>query len=291
MKTLRIVSLGEVLWDLFPTGARFWGAPANFACHAASLGATVSIVSAVGDDARGHEAIDILNRYDIDISLIQIVSEASTGSVGISLDSAGKPTFTIHEDSAWDRLTWNEALHSRINEADAIYFGTLGQRSDSSRHTIRRSVETARDAGLPRIIDINLRSPFFDSAMIRDSIALASILKLSDDELSEVCTAFCMNSTGDVEAMLRGVLEAGCLDMVVMTRGAEGALLVTPDDTIQQGGIPTTVIDTVGAGDSFSAAFLIGELCGEPHEQILHRACEVAAATCAHSGAVPSLGH
>ena len=288
MKRPTIISLGEVLWDLLPSGDRFGGAPANFACHAAIQGADVTMVSAVGDDPNGHEAIGILSGHGIDVSLIQIIPDAPTGTVSVALDNDGKPTFTIHQGSAWDRLAWNDALASRIATADAVYFGTLGQRDAISRATIRRAVQASFVDPIPRVLDVNLRPPFFDPEMIRDSVQLASILKLSDDELDEVCSACGISETDQPEVAVRGLLEFGKLEMIVMTRGADGAVVVTADEIIRQNGISVNVIDTVGAGDSFTAAFLIGELRGEPHDQNLQRSCEIAAAACTHSGAVPA---
>ena len=287
MKRPTILSLGEVLWDLFPDGERFGGAPANFACHAAIQGADVTMLSAVGDDQNGHDAIGILSAYGVDVSLMQIIPDAPTGTVGVALDNNGKPTFVIHQGSAWDQLVWNDAMASRITTADAVSFGTLGQRDTVSRTTIRRTLRAAAAKGIPCILDINLRPPFFDAEMIRDSVQLASILKLSDDELVEVCSACSISETSRQDVMLQGLFEFGNLDIVVLTRGKDGAVLVTPDDTFTQNGISVNVIDTVGAGDSFTAAFLIGELRGESRKQNLRRSCEIAAATCAHSGAVP----
>ncbi len=283
-----ILSLGEVLWDLFPEAERFGGAPANFACHAAILGAKVSMVSAVGDDQYGREAMKILRRYSVDVSLLQVIPGARTGTVGVELDGAGKPTFTIHEDSAWDRIEWTGDLESRVTSSDAVYFGTLGQRSAVSRNTIRRCIETAREIGIPRVVDINLRPPFFGSGMIRESIQLASILKLSDEELSEVCEACSIERRDSPYAMLQQLMDTQRLDLVVMTRGAKGAVLATHDGIIKQPGIPTMVQDTVGAGDSFTAAFLLGLLRGDSYEQNLLKACSTAAAVCSHSGAVPT---
>ena len=287
MKHPAILSLGEVLWDLFPDGERFGGAPANFACHAAIQGADVTMLSAVGDDQHGRDGIDILSAYGIDVSLMQVISETPTGTVGVKVDDAGKPTFMIHPGSAWDNITWNDAIASRIAAVDAIYFGTLGQRDPVSRATIREAVEKAALAGIPRILDVNLRAPFFDAEMIRNSVQLASILKLSDDELVEVCSACSISKTDQPEGDLRVLLEFGNLDMVILTFGKDGAVLVTPDDTVTQNGISTNVIDTVGAGESFTAAFLVGELRGDPHDKNMRKSCEVAAATCAHSGALP----
>lgn len=287
MKKLKIISLGEVLWDLLPDGDKFGGAPANFACHASLQGADVAMLSAVGDDHRGRTAVSILSDYDIDISLMQTVPHAATGTVGVELDRNGKPTFEIHENSAWDQIVWHEEIALRVSSVDAICFGTLGQRSEVSRQTIRRAIEAASAAGVLRVVDINLRAPFFDADMIRQSVQLASILKLSDEELGEVCSACGITLKQNYEAVRR-LLEFGDLDMIVMTRGAKGAVLVTADQVIEQAGVPATVVDTVGAGDSFTAAFLIGELRGQPQKENLRNACEVAAAACTHSGAVPA---
>lgn len=288
MKRPAIISLGEVLWDLFPEGARFGGAPANFACHAAALGGDVTMVSAVGDDARGREAIAILDQYSIDTSLIQTLADAPTGSVAIELDANAKPTFTIHQGSAWDCLPWTPELETRIKRADAVYFGTLGQRSELSRTTIHKALTLAERAGITRVVDVNLRSPFYDQALIRESLRQASVLKLSDDELAEICAACGIALTAQAEHCLSELLVMFQLDLVVMTLGEKGALLISPDRTIEQPGIATTVRDTVGAGDSFTAAFLIGLLRGDPHEVILKDACELAAAVCSQAGAVPA---
>ncbi len=282
-----ILSLGEVLWDLFPEGACFGGAPANFACHAAALGANVSMVSAVGDDSRGREAIDILRGYGIDVSLIESIADAPTGVVGVSLDANGKPTFTIHEGSAWDRISWTAELESRIAVADAVYYGTLGQRGEVSRASIRRALEVAKASGVARVLDVNLRPPFYDDGLIRESIECASVLKLSDDELEQVAAACEIDSAGGAEEQLRALLEGFRLDLVVMTRGAEGAFLLSPTAVVDQPGVPVDVRDTVGAGDAFTAVLVGGLLRGEPLETIARIACERAAAVCAVPGAVP----
>ncbi len=287
MKKPAILSLGEVLWDVFADGERFGGAPANFACHAAILGADVAIVSAVGDDQRGREALAILRGFDIDTSRIQVVPESPTGTVTVALNDAGKPTYTIHEGVAWDRIAWNDTLEEKVKRADAVCFGTLGQRSEISRNTIRQCIEIARDAGIPRLVDINLRPPFSGAACVRESIALASILKLSDEELGEVCTACGIDNRASDEVRLRQLRESQNLEMVVMTCGANGAVLVTPSEVVNQPGIAVKVVDTVGAGDSFTASFLLGVLRGVPHEINLRHACEIAATVCTHAGAVP----
>ena len=289
MSSPAIISFGEVLWDLFPDGERFGGAPANFACHSAILGAEVSMASAVGNDQRGEKAVAILSGYGIDVSLINVVDDLATGAVGITLDSAGKPQYEIHEGVAWDRIPWTEGLAAQVAKSDAMYFGTLGQRSKVSRDTIRLAIETARKAKVARVLDVNLRAPYFTNDLIRESVENASILKLSDEELPEVCSACRIQSDATLDAVLQRLLETMQLDVVVVTRGAEGATLATQAGVVTQPGIPTTVRDTVGAGDSFTAAFLVGLLRNDPHEKILRKACEIASEVCGHSGAVPRL--
>ena len=157
-----------------------------------------------------------------------------------------------------------------------------------SRGTIHRILSAARLRHIPRVLDVNLRRPFYDAALIRESIAQASVLKLSDDELAEVASACAIPLHSKAEVTLRVILTRFKLDLVVMTRGAEGALLVSADDVVHQPGIRTIVRDTVGAGDAFMAAFMIGLLRGEACEAILRKACEIASAVCSHKGAVPN---
>ena len=288
MDAPRILSCGEVLWDLFPDGPRFGGAPANFACHAALLGARVAMLSAVGTDDRGIEALGILRAFGIDAGLVRVVPSAPTGTVDVSVDSAGKPTFEIHANAAWDHLAWSEALVQSLAGVDAVYFGTLGQRGANSRATIRRALGEAKARGILRVLDINLRPPFYNRDLLRESIALASVLKLSDEELPEVAAA-CEVEPGPTPASTLGALRSRfSLDCIVLTRGADGALLISEAGTTEQPGIPTAVVDTVGAGDSFTAAFVLGLLRSEPHAAILRYACERASAVCAHAGAIPT---
>lgn len=282
-----ILSCGEMLWDLFPAGPRFGGAPANFACHAALHGARVALLSAVGDDPRGREATAILRRFGLDPSLVQTIADAPTGTVGVSVDAAGKPTFEIHAGSAWDRIAWTPALETHLAGVDAIYFGTLGQRDPVSRATIRRALAVATSRGRLRVLDVNLRRPFFDAALIRESVAEATVLKLSDDELDAVLAACGVPPGPDPTASLRALLVRHRLDLVALTRGTAGALLVSATEVIDQPGIPTMVRDTVGAGDSFTAALVVGLLRGEPLNTLARVACETAAAVCAHAGALP----
>ena len=282
-----IVAMGDGLWDLFPDGPRFGGATANYACHASILGGEVFMVSGVGKDDRGQALLEVYQKHGVNTQLIQRLEEYSTGIVTVELTESGLPTFTIGENAAWDHWEWNQEIERAIRKADALYFGTLGQRGDSARAGIRRALAIAQDQNTPRILDINLRAPFYNDSLIRESIALCSVLKLSDEELERVTQACELDSSlTSIDAL--GELRSNFnLDFVVMTKGAEGAVLINSPRVVRQPGEPATVVDTVGAGDSFSASMTLGLLEGKDYPQILKDACKVAAGVCSHAGAVP----
>ena len=283
----RIVPMGDGLWDLFPDGPRFGGATANYACHSSILGAEVRMVSGVGKDERGKTLLEVYQKHGVKTDLIQVLPDYPTGVVQVELTNKGLPTFTIGENAAWDHWEWNEEIEGMVTSADALYFGTLGQRGPSARAGIRKALAIAQDQNIPRILDINLRAPFYDDTLIRDSIALCSVLKLSDEELEEVgqaCALDVSQSSTDALGELRSKFG---LDLVVMTRGAEGAVLIHSEGMGEHPGEPARVVDTVGAGDSFTASMTLGLLAGQDYSEILSEACRVAARVCSHAGAVP----
>ena len=279
--------MGDGLWDLFPDGARFGGATANYACHASILGADVHMVSGVGEDERGEALLQVYQKHGVSTDLVQVLKDYPTGVVNVELNESGLPTFTIGENAAWDHWEWNDEIEGTVRQADALYFGTLGQRGESSREGIRRALSMVQDQNIPRILDINLRAPFFDDALIRESIALCSVLKLSDEELERVTQACGLNSYFTSIDVLEELRSNFGLDLVVMTRGAEGAVLISEEGVMEQPGEPASVVDTVGAGDSFTASMTLGLLEGKDYPQILKDACKVAAGVCSHAGAVP----
>ena len=284
----RILSFGDMLWDLFPEGPRFGGAPGNYACHAARLGAEVYMVSGVGAGERGTAALDVLKGQGVKDDLVQRLENYPTGIVTVEVDEGGKPTFEIGEDAAWDHWEWNPAIEEKVREADAVCYGTLGQRGQKPRAGIRKAMEVAKEEGVLRVHDVNLRPPFFDDELIRDSLAMASVYKLSDDELDRVCQACGIPLSADPLDSLRAILKKYSLEVLVMTKGAEGAVLLTADSAFEQPGMKTEIVDTVGAGDSFTAALTLGLLRKDSFPEILRDACEVAAKVCSHAGAVPA---
>ncbi|HUG68532.1 MAG TPA: carbohydrate kinase [Pirellulaceae bacterium] len=280
-----IVGLGEVLWDVFPDGPRFGGAPANYACHAASLGASSHLVSAVGRDELGKRALLALHNHGVDASVVQ-QNGYRTGAVHIQLDAAGKASYEFLDNVAWDHLEWSARLGELAARTDAVCFGTLGQRAHESQQTIHRYV-TATPASCLRIFDINLRPPFYADDTILQSMEIANVLKLNDDELPIV--AKLCGLAGTEREIMQSLARRFDLQLVALTRGAHGALLVRGDQVSDHPGVATSIIDTVGAGDSFTAAITLGLLAGHNLEAINDQASRVAAFVCSQAGATPRL--
>jgi fructokinase len=281
-----IVGLGEALWDLFPDGSRFGGAPANFACHAAILGADASVVSQVGDDELGERAIAALRGRGVDTRYVVRNRDHATGTVRVELDDAGRPRFEISEDVAWDRIPWSDDLEGLARRADGVCFGTLAQRGETSRDTIRRFLQATRPDCL-RILDVNLRRPFLDDWVVLDSLRLAKALKLNDEELP-VLTSMC-DLGGSAQDVMRGLRERYGFRLVALPRGAEGAMLLEDEGIVDCAGTPVVVKDTVGAGDAFTAAMALGWLKGQGLDAICRHACRVAAFVCSQAGGTPEL--
>ena len=279
--------MGDGLWDLFPDGPRFGGATANYACHTSILGAEVFMVSGVGEDDRGKALLQVYQKHGVCTEQVQVLKDYPTGVVHVELNEGGLPTFRIEDNSAWDHWQWNEKIKQKVKTADALYFGTLGQRGVLSKQSIIKALKIAIDRGVPRILDINLRFPFYNSSLIRKSVELCSVLKLSDEELIEVMKACDISLDISIEMSLKNLRAKYGLDLVVMTKGCDGALLVSADDIVSQPGFKTDVVDTVGAGDSFTASMTLGLLEKKEYAEILSDACKVAANVCSHRGAVP----
>lgn len=282
----RVAGLGEVLWDVFPDGEAFGGAPANFACHCQALGADAVVVSAVGDDERGRRAIDFLNEHSVDTRYIQTLPDASTGAVLVQLDEEGKAGYTFLENTAWDRLSWSAPLAELAGTLDAVCFGTLGQRSGQSRATILRFLKATRAECL-RVFDINLRQHYHSPELVLASLEAANVLKVNDEELPML--AGWLGLAGTPERQLASLLDRFALRLAILTCGARGALMLAPVESSFERPPEVEVVSTVGAGDAFTAAVAMGLLRGLPLGEINRRANAIAAAVCTQRGAVPPL--
>jgi fructokinase len=282
----KILALGEVLWDLLPSGKELGGAPANFAGHARALGAKARLVTRVGDDALGQEARRRIRLRGLPTDTIAVDADAPTGTVSVALGPSWQPRFTIDEDVAWDRLAADDIALAAAAEADAVCFGSLAQRSEATRRTIRTLVVATCPDAL-RIFDANLRPPFVVREVIEGSLELANVLKLNDQELPIL--AEMLGLPDGTREQMAELARRYTLSLVALTRGADGSLLFADGHWSYHPGLPVTVRDTVGAGDAFTAAMTIGLLAGWPLDEINERANEVAAFVCSQPGATPAL--
>lgn len=281
-----IVGIGELLWDMLPSGKQLGGAPANFAYIAGLLGNRAAVVSRVGADALGLEACDWCRDLGSDISHIQSDPEHPTGTARISIESDGHHSFEIVEDVAWDNLTWNADLAELASKANAVCFGTLAQRRDPSRSTIQQFLRATRE-GCLRIFDVNLRQSFFTPTLLKTGFALSTVTKLNDAELSVVLQAVGLPSSDEPLTDCSALLEHFGLELVCLTRGSKGGLLVTRDRKSEHYGFPVKVSDTVGAGDAFTAAMADQLLRGASLDHVNEFANRVASWVASQPGATP----
>lgn len=280
-----VVGLGEVLWDLLPEGMQLGGAPANFAYHARALGAAGFVVSAVGDDELGRQILERLSAQGLDVSHVAVDAQHPTGTVSVELDADGKPNYTIHENVAWDFLPSSLHLLELAPRADAVCFGSLAQRSEVSRATIQGFLKATHSHCL-RVLDINLRKQYYTSIVLTESLRICNTLKLNDDELPIVSKLLSMHGPESevMDALIRGF----GLRAVALTRGARGAIFATPDGCVEHPGFPPPrIADTVGAGDAFTAAMVLGLLAERSPQDIVEHANRLASYVCSQNGAMP----
>jgi fructokinase len=282
-----VVGVGEALWDVFPDRDHFGGAPANVALHAAALGAEAWLVSAVGRDTRGDAALARLDASGVERRAVAQLADHPTGVVRVIVDVAGHPVYEIAAESAWDYVPWSAVVRQAAERAEAIAFGSLAQRGPISRATIRRSVATTRDSSW-RLFDVNLRQAYYDAGVLTASLELANAVKLNEEELPVVAQLCGLRAAPPMD-QLRALCDRFGLKLAALTCGACGAVLVTPDEVCESAAPPTVVADTVGAGDAFTAALLIGVLAGRSLDEVSRRANAVASYVCSQPGATPPI--
>lgn len=283
---LRVLAIGEILWDLLPAGRQLGGAPANFIQHAHSLGTDAALISRVGDDELGREAVARLHARGVATDLIQVDAQVPTGTVGVEIGPDHQPQFTIYENVAWDRLAVEDAALAAVRTADAVCFGSLAQRTAGGAAAVRQLVSASGPDAL-RIFDVNLRPPFIQPEVIRASLEQTTVLKLNDQELPVLAAMLGLVDTE--ERQLDEVIRRYSLRLVALTRGGQGSLLVGVEGRSERPAVAVDVVDTVGAGDAFTAALVIGLLRGWSLEETHRLAAEVAAFVCTCSGGTPEL--
>lgn len=282
-----VIGLGELLWDIFPDQQRPGGAPANFAFHAKQLGMGGTICSRVGDDSLGNGLLQFVSENGLSAEYIQRDSEHETGRVTVDLSNADHPSFTIHEDAAWDYLTFDAAVEELMSGAAVLCFGTLAQRGKTSRRTIQSCIEAAGD-DCRIVYDVNLRPPWYERPWIERSLHAADIVKLNDDESKVLASLFDYETENDLVVAQRLLNEFG-VELVCITRGANGCLLVDESNHVELPGIEVVAADPVGAGDAFTAALVFAVTNGWSLRDSANVANQVAALVASCPGAMPAI--
>lgn len=275
-----IAGIGELLWDMFPEGKKAGGAPVNFVYHATASGAEGYAISAVGDDSLGNEILNLIE--GIGIHLLYEKVDQPTGTVQVVLEE-GVPSYTITEGVAWDYIPFTAKIAEIASKADAVCFGTLAQRSEISRNTIRTFLSQVPVSAF-RILDINLRAPFYSFELIEESIRQCNILKLNDDELAILKDMFSLKEADD-RKVCNWLIDTFDLKYVILTAGANYSMIFSPETVSFLETPKVNVVDTVGAGDSFTGAFITSLLKGDTLEKAHRAAVDRAAAVCTVTGA------
>ena len=282
-----VVGLGEVLWDVLPEGKKLGGAPANFAYHAGQfLGNNNTIaISALGEDRLADETIEALREHGLNDLLPRV--PYPTGTVQVTLDEQGIPTYDIKENVAWDNIPFDKDIEEIARSCRAVCFGSLAQRNVVSRETIHKFLDTTPDDCL-KIFDINLRQQFYTKEIIKESIQRCNILKINDEELVLIGRMFGYPGL-DIENKCWLILGKYNLDMLVLTCGTNGSYVFSPGHMSFQPTPKVEVADTVGAGDSFTGSFCAAILNGKSVDEAHKKAVQVSAFVCTQNGAMPVL--
>ena len=282
-----VVGMGEALWDVLPEGKKIGGAPANFAYHVSQFGFPSCVVSAIGDDALGKEIIENFTSKGLD----QLIAEVPypTGTVQVEIDQTGIPLYDIKENVAWDNIPYTEHLDALAKRTKAVCFGSLAQRNVVSRETINHFLDTMpKDDDSLVVFDVNLRQGFYNKEILCKSMQNCNILKINDEELITVSRMFGYPGI-DLQDKCWILLGKYNLKMLILTCGINGSYVFTPGNVSFQPTPKVEVADTVGAGDSFTAAFIASILKGKSVTEAHTIAVKTSAYVCTQKGAMPIL--
>ena len=285
--SLLVVGMGEALWDMLTEGRKLGGAPANFAYHVSQFGLDSRVVSAVGDDELGNEILANFAEKQLDCQIEKVAYP--TGTVQVTLDEKGVPCYEIKEGVAWDNIPYTPALENLAKQTHAVCFGSLAQRNAVSRETINRFIDQMpEDENVLKIFDINLRQHFYSKELIEASLKKSNVLKINDEELVVVGEMFGFADI-DFQDKCWVLLAKYNLKMLILTCGTEGSYVFTPGEVSFLETPQVQVADTVGAGDSFTGAFVAAILSGKTVKDAHRLAVDVSAFVCTQNGAMPEL--
>lgn len=281
------VGIGEILWDILPEGRKLGGAPANFAFHMSQFGYSSMLVSAVGNDSLGDGIIQRMEQTGTACMIMR--TDYPTGTVRVELDGNGIPQYRIAENTAWDNIPLTAELIRTAAETKAVCFGSLAQRSPVSRRTINAFLDAVPDGkGTYKVFDINLRQHFYTEEVLEESMRRCNVLKINEDEL-EILKGICGLQGIPAEKASRTLIERYSLDILVLTCGSSGSSVFTADCFSHMETPAVKVADTVGAGDSFTAAFTAALMDGCSISEAHRLAVDVSAYVCTQAGATPIL--
>lgn len=284
---MKVVGIGEALWDVLPEGKKIGGAPANFAYHVSQFGLDSRAVSAIGDDPLGKELKDNFDERKVKYILETV--PYPTGTVQVELDPVGVPVYDIKENVAWDNIQFNDELKALAKETGAVCFGSLAQRNIVTRETLNKFLDAIPAENDPLIVfDINLRQGFYTKEILEDSMKRCNILKINDEELVTVSRMFGYPGI-DLQDKCWILLGKYNLKMLILTCGVNGSYVFTPGEVSFLPTPTVEVADTVGAGDSFTAAFISSILKGKSVKEAHDKAVRTSAYVCTQKGAMPIL--
>ena len=282
-----VVGMGEALWDVLPEGKKIGGAPANFAYHVSQFGLPSCVVSAIGDDALGNEIISNFTSKGLNHQIDKV--PYPTGTVQVEIDQAGIPQYEIKENVAWDNIPYTTALETIAKSTKAVCFGSLAQRNVVSRETIGRFIDAMpKNDDTLIVFDVNLRQGFYNKDILCNSMKRCNILKINDEELVTVSRMFGYPGI-DLQDKCWILLGKYNLKMLILTCGINGSYVFTPGNVSFQPTPTVEVADTVGAGDSFTAAFIASVLKGKSVTEAHALAVRTSAYVCTQKGAMPVL--
>lgn len=277
-----VVGLGELLWDMLPSGPQLGGAPANFAYCAHLLGDRGIVVSRLGDDLPGRDAREELREHGVTDEFLQADAAHPTGTVSVELDGAGQPQFEIKSEAAWDFMEWNSALEHLAHSCNAVCIGTLAQRSEQSRSSILKFLSFTQAETL-RVFDVNLRQSFYSAEVVKESLRRANAVKLNDQELPVIAALLGI----DEARFCNTVLEMFDLRFICVTRGESGSVLYGREGIHEHRGFRVSVKDTVGAGDAFAAGLVHEYLRGSSLAEMNDTANRMGAWVASSAGGMP----